>query len=75
MTQSEFNALWEIDKLPACPSGMVLLRNWAETLPPVKNVRRLVFPAMEDGINSTEPKWVALQQHLSTCADCNEGVS
>jgi|GEM_PF-3717949 len=72
MTQSEFNDLWKMDEMPACPLGMVLLKCWADTLPPVRDVRRLVFLALEEGIHSSEPEWVAVEQHLSTCGDCNE---
>lgn len=69
MTQSEFNALWEIDELPACPVGMVLLKDWADTFPPVKDIRRLVAMALQDGIHSNLPEWIAVEQHFSTCAE------
>jgi hypothetical protein len=49
MTQEYFEALWKIDDLAACPTGMILLKKWVGDPPSGdkhKEARRTVAGGM-----------------------------
>ncbi len=72
-SQEAFNRRWDLDDLPACEVGMVLLFRFAKAYPVEYGALR---PAdLLDFRNSPLTgirEWDDFAEHSSTCDDCNE---
>jgi hypothetical protein len=72
MGQSEFNELWFAARAgkdfdpPACETGMMLLRRWANQDPTLARL----FPHIPD--EATGPQARAFYDHVNRCPKCNE---
>ena len=73
MTDEQFNALWSLEDVPACPRGMELLKLFAETYPTIYQfVRPEDFLDLHNEAFSGMPEWESFAAHCENCPDCNE---
>lgn len=73
MTVNEFAAQWRLDDLPACPAGLVILRDFAEAAPDLYAVAREAhFIDVTDRDVAAHPFWQVFEDYFALCGDCNE---
>lgn len=74
LSQSEFNDQWLIEELPACDTGMELLKHFADSHPEisVQQLRLLAWAEQVDDFTASDPLWKAYSRHTGECPDCNE---
>ncbi|WP_263419424.1 hypothetical protein [Terriglobus albidus] len=74
MTQVEFNEQWSVDELPACDTGMELLKHFADMHPEftASYIRRLAWADEVDTFTAADPLWTAYVRHVSDCPHCND---
>lgn len=78
MTQAEFEAQWqpipgEDFPPPACPTGMVLLKAFADAHPnSFKFIRPEDFVHFENDAFAGIEEWDVFANHCLTCRACNE---
>ena len=74
MTQNEFNDQWCVEDLPACDTGMELLKHFADAHPEITaNVLRvLAWTDQVDEFVAADPLWKVYARHVGDCPHCNE---
>ncbi len=68
-----FSARWIIDEYPACPKGLVFLRQLSEESPRLYTIaEQYGFCDPSDAELKVHPLWLAFVDHYAGCDDCNE---
>jgi len=74
LSQSQFNDQWSIEELPACDTGMELLKHFAESHPElsIQDLRMLAWADQVDEFIESDQLWQAYTRHVGECPHCNE---
>ncbi|WP_263418686.1 hypothetical protein [Terriglobus albidus] len=74
MTQNQFNDQWSIEELPACDTGMELLKHFSDAHPEIAAhvLRLLAWADQVDEFIAADPLWNAYTRHVGQCPHCNE---
>jgi hypothetical protein len=68
-----FAAQWILDEYPACPEGLVFLRQLSEDAPRLYTIaERHGFCDPPDEELRVHPLWLAFVDHYAHCGNCNE---
>jgi hypothetical protein len=74
LSQSQFNDQWYVEDLPACDTGMELLKHFADAHPEstIHTIRVLAWTDQVDDFVAADPLWQAYARHVGDCPHCNE---
>ena len=74
MTQAEFNDQWNVEDMPACDTGMELLKHFADMHPEfaIQQLRMLAWADQVDDFIAVDPLWKVYSRHVGDCPHCNE---
>ena len=68
-----FIAQWDMESMPACDRGMILLMDLAENHPiAYEMARKQGFGNLTHPIFQKLRKWIVFAEHYNDCLDCNE---
>ena len=69
----QFIAQWELEDMPACDRGMILLMDLADAHPiAYEMARKQGFGNLTHPIFQKLPRWIVFAEHYNSCPNCNE---
>lgn len=74
LSQQQFNDQWAVEELPACDTGMELLKHFSDAHPEItsQQLRILAWSEPVDAFTASDSLWQAYSKHVGECPHCNE---